>query len=76
MAEPDPPPGVCPAVFRTLPLHQQAALLWTTGTLVACRWEGHQAVGLYEVGTFYCELYYDTSTYALLRTRPFTNRVE
>ena len=58
--------------FQALPLEKQAALLWTEGHLVARRWEGRQAVGLYEFGGFFCELFYHTRTYALLRTRPFT----
>ena len=59
--------------FCSLPLPQRAALLWTEGTLLASRWEGSQAVGVYQVGDFYCELHYDTTTYALLRTRLITS---
>jgi len=69
MVEPDQQPAISQVVFRTLPLLQQATLLWTSGTLLASRWEGQQAVGLYQLGDFYCELFYDTTTYALLRTR-------
>lgn len=57
------------AFFRTLPLAQQAAVLWTEGTLLASRWEGHQTVGLYQMEDYFCELYYNTTSYALLRTR-------
>ncbi|UOQ69522.1 hypothetical protein [Hymenobacter volaticus] len=58
------------AAFCALPLAQQAGVLFTEGTLLASRWEGSRAVGLYQVGDFYCELCYDTTTYALLWTRP------
>jgi len=59
--------------FQALALGQQAAVLYTEGTLLASRWEGHQAVGLYRVGDFFCELSYDTQTYALLRAHAFTS---
>jgi hypothetical protein len=59
--------------FQALTLEQQAAVLYTEGTLLASRWEGHQAVGLYQVNDFFCELSYDTQTYALLRTHAFTS---
>ena len=62
-------PTVCQAVFRTLPLSEQAAWLWASGKLLASRWEGRQAVGLYHMGEFQCELFYDTTTYTLLHTR-------
>ncbi|UOG77682.1 hypothetical protein MTX78_25075 (plasmid) [Hymenobacter tibetensis] len=59
--------------FRAWPLPQQAALLFAEGTLLAYRWETHRAVGLYQLANFFCELSYDTTTYALRETRAFTH---
>jgi hypothetical protein len=73
MAEPNEKRLVSYQEFQALALEQQAAVLYTDGTLLASRWEGHQAVGLYQVGNFFCELSYDTQTYALLRAHAFTS---
>lgn len=62
--------------FRAWPLPQQAALLFSEGTLVAQRWETHQAVGLYQLADFFCELTYDTTTYALRGTRASAHLVD
>lgn len=72
MSTPAQPAGVTLENFRSLSLPEQAALLFAEGTLLAHRWEGYQAVGLYQIEDFFCELSYDTTTYALRGTRAVT----
>ena len=72
MAEPEQSSLVSYEEFKALPLEEQAALLWAEGHLLARRWEVRQAVGLYQLSGFFCELFYDTQTHALLRARAFT----
>jgi hypothetical protein len=60
--------------FRALPLEQQLPLVWMEGTFLARRWEEEDHVGLYHMdGSFFCEVYYDPETNAILRTRTFTS---
>ncbi|UOQ53032.1 hypothetical protein [Hymenobacter cellulosivorans] len=60
--------------FRALPFPEQLAAIWAEGTFLATRWEEEDAVNLYHLGTFFCEVYYDPDTNELLRTRTFTSR--
>jgi hypothetical protein len=72
MAEPEQDSSISCEAFQALPLEEQAALLWTEGHLLGRRWGARQAVGLYQLGDFYCELSYDTRTHALLYARTFS----
>jgi hypothetical protein len=58
--------------FRLLKLEQQLPLVWEEGTYLAQRWEEEDTVALYHMaGNFFCEVYYDEATNALLRTATF-----
>lgn len=55
--------------FKLLPLEQQLPILWVEGQYLATRYEEEDTVGLYHMGTFFCEVYYDNHENRVVRTR-------
>jgi len=59
--------------FKALQLEEQLAFVWGEGTYLARRFEEENAVNLYHLGTFFCEVYYDQQTESIVRLRTFTS---
>jgi hypothetical protein len=47
------------AEFSALPFQDQVVAVWEYGTYIATRYEEEDTVGLYHMGGFFVELYYD-----------------
>ncbi|MDO7874306.1 hypothetical protein Q5H93_06145 [Hymenobacter sp. ASUV-10] len=58
--------------FRALNLAEQLAIVLVEGTYLARRYEEEDAVNLYHLGTFFCEVYYNQRYESIERTRTFT----
>jgi hypothetical protein len=57
--------------FCTLSLHDQLALVYNEGVYLALRREKAGAVNLYQLGKFFCEVYYNSDIESITCTRTF-----
>ncbi|TGE20906.1 hypothetical protein [Hymenobacter metallicola] len=61
-----------PHTFLTLPVEQQLTVLWAEGIFLAARWEAHNRVYLYYLGSFFTEVSCDQRQRNRLSTRACT----
>ena len=57
--------------FTALSADQQLAIVWEQGQFLALRHEADQRVGLYTLGTFFVEVFYDSAMKEIIRHRVF-----
>lgn len=59
--------------FNVLPENEKANAVWS-GTFLADREEDHLKIQLYNLCSFYVEVYYDPDANKILRFRAFSSR--
>lgn len=59
--------------FRAMQLDEQIYTVVNEGDYLARRYEEEDGVNLYNMVTFFCEVYYDYTANEIVRTRTFTN---
>ncbi len=57
--------------FKSLPDFEQAEAVWQ-GTLLSCRENGFYRIVLYQVDSFYVEVFYHKTANVILGFRPFS----
>lgn len=60
--------------FLTLSFEQQCEEIYYEGQFIANRFEEENAINLYWMGTFFCELCYDQFENKVVSTRTFTSK--